>query len=253
MRGCISLFKKEMRSMLFTILVSGLLVTAWEIFLITRMNRWPLGMTFGLGFIPLGILPLIMLVQGYQSFRQEWKGNTIYLLKSLPRKGYEIVSSKLAASGIVYIILTLYTVGLHLFFHRQHFSTLMGEVPGQVAESYSPRMIVIAALIYLAIGIIPYIMSQFSYLVSCYFSKFKWLVSIVVFGLSHYLLGRISGFIARLFNWLPDIPLDIMWSGPYGQETATIYIGSAPIIAVVIVFLGFFFTGSWILEKQLDV
>lgn len=253
MRGWISLLKKEMRSLLFTLLVSALLVTAWEIFLITKMNVWPLGMTFGLGFIPLGIFPLIMLVQGYQSFRQEWKGNTIYLLKSLPRKGYEIVSSKFIASGLLYIILTLYTFGLHMFFHRQQLGYLLGEVPEPMLESYSPRMAIIGIFVYLAIGFIPYIISQFSYLVSCYFSKFRWLVSIVVFGLSHYLLVRLSGLIARLFNWLPDIPIDVMWSGPYGEEVATLYLGSGPIIAAFVVLLGFFLTGSWILENQLDV
>jgi hypothetical protein len=253
MRSWVSLFKKEIKSMLFTILVSVLLVSAWEIYLITRMDVWPLGLTFGLGFIPFAIFPLIMLVMGYQSFRQEWKNNTIYLLKSLPRKGYEIVSAKLASSSLVYIVLTLYTFGLHMFFHWDQFQMLMGQVPEQVANTFSTRMVVLSIVTYILFGIVPYILSQFSYLVSCFYSKFRWLVSIVVFGLSHYLLIRLSGFVARLFNWLPDIPIDVMWSSPYGEEMATIYLGSGPVIAGLLLLAGFFFTGSWILEKQLDV
>jgi len=253
MRSWISLFKKEMRSMLFTILVSVLLVSAWEIYLITEMDVWPLGLTFGLGFIPFAIFPLIMFIQGYQSFSQEWKNHTIYLLKSLPRSGRELVSAKLASSSAVYIILTLYTFGVHLFFHWAQVKILLGQEPELVASSYSTRMVVLGIITYLIIGIIPYIMSQFSYLVSCFFSRFRWLVSILVFGLSHYVLIRLGGFIARLFNWLPDIPLDVMWSGPYGDEITTIYLGSGPVIAALLILVGFFLMGSWILEKQLDV
>jgi len=253
MRSWVSLFKKEIRSMLFTILVSVLLVSAWEIYLITRMDVWPLGLTFGLGFIPFAIFPLIMLVQGYQSFRQEWKNNTIYLLKSLPRSGYEIVSAKLASSSLVYIVLTLYTFGLHMFFHWSQLKILMGQLPEAVNSSYSTRMLVLGIITYIVIGIVPYLLSQFSYLVSCFYGKFRWLVSIVVFALSHYILVRLGGFIARLFNWLPDIPVDVMWSSPYGEEIATIYLGSGPILAALLILIGFFMAGSWILEKQLDV
>jgi len=253
MRGWLSLFKKELRTKLFTILVSILLISGWEIFLMTKTEVWPLGLSFALGFLPLTIFPLIMLIQGYQSFRKEWNNQTIYLLKSLPRKGYEVVSSKLVSSTLIYIVLTLYTLGLHMFFHWYQVKYLLRNVPPAVANNYSHRMAVIAVLIYLAVGVVPYVLSQFSYLVSCFFSKFRWLVSIVVFILSHYLLLRLGGLVARLFNWMPDIPLDAMWTGAGGEQSVTIYLGSGPIIAALIIIIGFFFTGSWILEKQLDV
>ena len=253
MRSWLSLFKKELRTKLFTILVSILLISGWEIFLMTKTEVWPLGLSFALGFLPLTIFPLIMLIQGYQSFRKEWNNQTIYLLKSLPRKGYEVVSSKLVSSTLIYIVLTLYTLGLHMFFHWYQVKYLLRNVPPAVANNYSHRMAVIAVLIYLAVGVVPYVLSQFSYLVSCFFSKFRWLVSIVVFILSHYLLLRLGGLIARLFNWMPDIPLDAMWTGAGGEQSVTIYLGSGPIIAALIIIIGFFFTGAWILEKQLDV
>lgn len=253
MRAWFALFKKELKSMLFTILVSLLLVTAWEVYLITKMDVWPLGLSFGLGFIPFAVFPLLMLMQGYQSFRQEYKNDTIYLLRSLPRKGYEIVTSKFASSALVYIILTLYTFGIHMFFHYQQVKYVMGEVPEAVASTYSTRMAVIGIIFYLLVGFVPYIISQFSYLVSCFFSKFRWLVSIVVFVISHYLLVRVGGFLARLFNWLPDIPIDSMYSGPYGDEIMTFYLGSGPVVSGLLLLIVIIFAGSWILEKQLDV
>lgn len=253
MRSWISLFKKEIRGMLFTILVAVLLVTAWEVYLTTKINSWPLGLTFGLGFIPFVIFPLIMLVNGYQSFRQEWKNDTIYLLKSLPRSGKELVSAKLVSNILVYVILTLYTFGLHMFFHWAQVKLVLKQMPEPTSSIVSTRMIVFLVITYLVMGIIPYIISQFSYLVSCVFNRLRWLISIVVFILSHYLLIRLGGFISRLFNWMPDIPLDVTWSGPYGSEVTTMYLGSGPIIASLLILIGFFLTGSWILEKQLDV
>lgn len=253
MRSWFGLVKKEIKSMMFSILVIFLLVTAWEVYLLTKVNEWPLGLTFGLGFVPFGIFPLIMLVMGYLSFRSEWKNNTIYLLRTLPRKGYELVSAKLVSSSLIYIFITVYTFGLHMFFHWSQIKYLRGHLPEAVNQSYSNRMVVLVVIAYIVIGIIPYIISQFSYLVSCYFDKFRWLVSIVVFVLSHYILVRMGGFIARLFAWMPDIPIDAMTSTPYGERLYTIYLGSGPVIAAFVILTAFFFTGSWILKNQIDV
>jgi len=61
MKSLISLIKKEFRQLNILIIVSTLIITVWEWFLISRSENWPQGLSFGLGFIPLFFLPMIML------------------------------------------------------------------------------------------------------------------------------------------------------------------------------------------------
>lgn len=250
MKSFISLYKKEIRAMFFFVVVSILIVLAWELFLFYKSSVWPSELILGLSFLPTSFFPLIMLWQGYQSYRHEWKDDTIYMLLTLPSPGWKISLAKLAAGFSYYLTVVLFTALMIFLINDKSF---ISQLPSYISRSYvykTSSMIVIAYIIF---GMAPYILSQFSCLVSRFYSRFKGLVSIVVFILTNYLIYRIASVISPIFNWLPNIPVK-GFNVSMGEVTfQTIYINSAPIVSILLMILFIFFLGSFLLEKYLEV
>ncbi len=254
MKSWFSLYIKEFRSMFLTIMVSVILVVAWDLYLITKMNNWPMGLTFGLGFIPFLIFPLVLMLQGFQSYRKEWENDTIYLLRTLVSPGYQISLAKLSASLTYYLLVTILTGVIHFSSHWVQLRFFLSEIPEPVSSSFSANLFILGALAYLFFGIMIYIISQFSYLVSCFFSRFRWVITVMVFNISFYIVFRVGTFLSLPFKWLPDLPVQVMWSGHTGtQEYLKIYLGSGPLVATLLILIGIFITGGWLMKNQLDV
>jgi hypothetical protein len=253
MKSLISLIKKEVRQLNILIIVSTLIIAAWEWFLITRTENWPQGLSFGLGFIPLFFLPLIMLFLAYNSYRSEWGANTIYLLKILPRRGYEINFAKVFPAFAYYLILSGALILVNLYFHQGFLEQAFRQAPEMLGREVFSEFLLLAYLSYLITGIQIYLITQFSYLVATFFNRFRLLISILVFILSHYLILRIGGFLNYLFNWLPDFPLSIFTETPAGVSETTIYIGSAPFMVIAVIMIGLFFLNSRLLASDVDV
>jgi hypothetical protein len=253
MKSLISLIKKESRQLNILIIVSTLIITVWEWFLISRSENWPQGLSFGLGFIPLFFLPMIMLFLAYNSYRSEWGNNTIYLLKILPRKGYEINFAKFFPAFSYYLILSGALILVNIYFHQGFLAGVFRQIPETLGREVFKEFLVLAYITYLISGIQIYLITQFSYLVATFFNRFRLLISILVFILSHYLILRIGGFLNYLFNWLPDLPITIFTESPAGVSESTIYIGSAPFIVIVLMMVGLFFLNSRLLASDVDV
>jgi hypothetical protein len=250
MSSWFELYKKELRSISFFLLVSVLIILGWQFFLLYKIDNWPLGLSFGLSYLPFGFFPLIMLWQGYQSYRQEWKDDTIYFLLSLPRPGWVVSLAKLMA-GLTYQFVT---VALNLIMvyiiSRQTFWSLR---PSYVTEEWILSIALKLFIVYIVIGLSLYILSQFSYLISRFYDRFKGLISIVVFVLSSYVIYRGSAIIAPVFKWLPDFPVRIIQEGMKSFEPTTIYVGSGPIVASFILLILLFALGGKLLDSHLEV
>lgn len=250
MSGLLELYKKELRSIAFFLLVSVLIILGWQFFLLYKATNWPEGVAFGLSYIPFAFFPLIMIWQGYQSYRQEWKNDTIYMLLSLPRPGWVISLSKLLAALTYYLVTVVLNMVMVYFVSQQHFWSEMLPV---VTEKWVLSMAFKTVIAYIVMGISIYILSQFSCLVSRFYDRFKGLISIVVFILSSYIIYRGGAILAPLFKWLPDLPVKIMSESLATFEPATIHIGSGPIIASLILIILLFSLGGKLLEDYLEV
>src|SRR6056297_2447440 len=244
MRSLISLIKKEFRQLNILLIVSILITAVWEWFLITRTEHWPPGVSFGLGFIPLFFLPLVMIFLAYNSFRGEWGNNTIYLLKILPRRGYEINLAKFLPAVIYYLFLSAALIAVNLYFNQDLLSQIFNETPEMIGQQMFKQVFVFSYLIYLITGIQLYLITQFSYIIASFYNHFRLLISILVFILSHYLILRVGGFFNYLFNWLPDFPVTVFMENPAGVRECIIYIGSAPFIVIIMMMIGLFFLNS---------
>ena len=250
MRSWFELYKKELRSISFFMLVSILVILGWELFLMYKSQLWHFGLVFGLSFLPLSFLPIIMLWRGYQSYRQEWKDNTIYMLMSLPRSGWQIGLSKLLADLTYYLAAVLFTL---FMVYVVNDTSLLPMLPPYITPKLVFKYISLTGIAYIIFGMIPYIFTQFSCLISRFYSRFRGLISIVVFVLTNYLVYRTASLIAPIFNWVPNIPIDVFRGSMIQVNMQTIYINSAPIVSIILMTGLVFYLGSILLEKQLEV
>ncbi len=256
MKTWFALYKKELYAIAFFALVLSLIMLGWVLFLWYKAPHWPEGLAFGLSFIPFSFYPLLMLWLGYNSFRQEWKDETSYFMLSIPRPGWQLSLSKLAAGLTFYGGITLLNLLLIYFLHHLVFikpilkenPELLGEMGRRVAG-----MIGKGLLYYLLLGVIVYVVSQFSQLISQFYSRFRGLISIIVFVLSYYLIYRGGSILAPLFKWVPDLPIRIPGGefNPTGEVLLTVDL--APLIVSALIIIAIFFSGSRILERHLEV
>ncbi|TDO95280.1 ABC-2 family transporter [Halanaerobium saccharolyticum] len=253
MRSLLSLIKNEFKQLNILIIVSALIIAAWEWFLLTRTEHWPPGVSFGLGFIPLFFLPLIMIFLGYNSYRSEWGNNTIYLLKILPRKGYEINFAKFFPTFVYNLILSGALILVNLYFHQDFLAGVFRQIPEMLGREVFREFLILAYLSYLITGIQMYLITQFSYIIASFYNRFRLLISILIFILSHYFILRVGGFFNYLFNWLPDFPVTVFMENPAGVTESTIYIGSAPFVVILLLMTGLFFLNSRLIASDVDV
>ena len=218
MRAWWNLYKKELYNLAFFSVVIVLLVLAWEVFLLYKADSWMGDIAVGLSFLPFFLYPLLALLLGYNSYRQEWKEDTQYFLLFLPRRGWEIGLAKTAAAMTFYIAICLLTILLIVVFHHSYFAREFMEF--NYMGMYEPGF-------------------------------FRGVVFIV----SHYVIFRGTTLLAPLFRWVPDIPVyNYIYSLEEGvARSYDITIGSGPFVAFLLMLSGLFLLGSWILEKQLDV
>lgn len=255
MRAWWELYKKELYSIGFLITVALLLIIGWELFLFYKMDTWGQEMSFGLSFLPLSFLPLLILWLGYNAYRQEWKDDTSYFILSIPRRGWEISLAKLVSAMSFYIAATLVTYLLIYTFNKGYIYTFfIDEAPaGFAIGSFLKEIIIKSTLVYWVSALIVYIITQFSQLISLYFDRFRGLITIIVFVLSHYVIFRAATILSPLFNWLPDFPVRSYQMKMGLFHEFTFYLGSGPIIASSVLVIALFFLGSWLVEKQLEV
>ena len=253
MRSIISLIKKEVKQLNILFIVSILITAVWEWFMITRTEQWPPGLSFALGFIPLFFLPLIMIFLAYTSYKSEWGNNTIYLLKILPRRGYEINLAKFLPAFVYYLFLSAAIIAFNLYFNQGLIAQLLNEAPEIVSQQMLRQFLILSYSFYLITGVQLYLITQFSYIIASFYNHFRLLISIIVFILSHYLIIRVGGFLNYLFNWLPDFPITIFMENPTGVATSKVYLGSAPFIVILLMLLGLFFLNSRLIASDVDV
>jgi hypothetical protein len=248
-----NLYKKELRESGFAALILALLTLGFHFFLYTRITAQNYQFLIGSAVAPFFIFPVYLLVTGYRTFSQEWKSRTIYLLKSLPRKGYTIVIAKfLAALTYLLALMILATAGSWQIVTRtiSDYGTFM---PVELTGASLVNIVFLVLAGYLWLNLFIYFMSQVACLVSRVYDRFRWLVTIIVFYLSGYLSLRIAGLLAELFAWMPAISFQISGLGGSEEFQTIITIGSNSFLSLTLVILVFIAGAGLLLEKVLEV
>ena len=248
-----SLYKKELRESGFAALILTLLTLAFHFFLYTRITAHNYQFIIGSVLAPFFIFPIYFLTIGYRTFSQEWNDRTIYLLKSLPRRGYTNILSKFIAAA-TYLLLLIILAGTTTWQIVMRTLVDFGPVmPVDMTGTSIVNIVFLTLAGYLWFNLFLYFMAQIACLVSRVYNRFRWLVTIIVFYLSAYISLRIAGLLAELFNWMPALTFQISGIGGAEEFTTLITIGSNSFLSLTLVILGFIIGAGLLLEKVLEV
>ncbi len=251
------LYRKDLEMMQFSMLLLGLLIAAWEIFLLTRVTVWRPGMPLALSFLPLMFLPVWLIWDAVQSYRAEWQAGTVYFLLAAPVRGWVIAAAKLAALMTSFTALALLTGGGSLAILATgrglppSLADVWGQMPRQALVSTTFAGVVAYWLGALGTAVLFQAASAASHL------AFRWrfpaLVGSVV--VAYWLLWRLGGLGHYLLGWLPDLPVPVVQVGPEGIRYVSdaVFLDSGPVVGWLVGLVLLFWLTGWLLQHVLEV
>ncbi len=247
------LVMKEIKGSRWTMLLFLILTVFWHLFLLAKTGKWHEETYLTLGLIPYFVLPLWVLGNMLHMIHSEWNSNTIYLLLSLPIRGWAVTGSKIVASVIELVILGLLAgISFMLFFGSNFLSYIAVHNDG-VPLTWMLSPAALAAFFYILVTFICLVLAQFSYLVSRLVGRFRGLIIAATAFVLFWIFMRLGGMLSPLFEWVPDFSFKT-WTSinnviNVGSET----LNSAPIAAVVFLTVLVFIAGSIFYDKNIEV
>lgn len=245
------LVQKEIRQAAPMAAIVAGVVIAWHLFLSTRFGKWPSEGIIGLSALPLGFIPLWILWRSFATMRQEWTGNHMYLLLSLPVPGWYLASAKVI---IVVVEAAFYTVVVGSGMLILTLSS--GLLDGILAEAivrptWGPVLVMVAISVLSPLSWI--VVTQFSYVAGRLTSKLSGLVSVIVFVLSGWFIVRMGTVLTPLLGWVPDLRLsaDVLVDGVVVKNGWQLDV--TPAIGAALAIAGLFWLGGYLLERDVEL
>jgi hypothetical protein len=242
------LFNKEARSLLPIYAVFLIAVVLLHLFILYKSRTWDDDAFVVLSAVLPGLFAgAIAVGAGYYQLHSEWKTNSIYLLMSLPVRGWRVLLAKLTANMVL----------------------LMGTIAGMVASfvlillrdkwpewraadeipPVAPTLLNVAfQFIWMSALVLFFllVLVQFAYLCGQVVSKLRWIVVAAAFLGVLWLTLRMSPPIADLLQWMPDIHFG-------GEDTDVTYLHSGPFLALFLMGAGLAWLNGILYEKVVEV
>ncbi|WNR46478.1 hypothetical protein [Paenibacillus roseipurpureus] len=246
--GLWNLFKKEVKSIFPLYGVFALLVTV--VHLIILYKRAVLDMDITMVFailLPYLFIAAIAVGTGYYQLFIEWKTNSIYLLLSLPIRGWKVLTAKLAAVLSMLVLVCLWIGGsFAVILLRVKWDELVGneDWAGQFPTLFS--LLINSFWMCLLLITFLLVVLQFTFLCGQLVAKFKWLVMISAFLGISWLVLRISPLFSHLLVWTPEIVIG-------EKESDMAFLHSGPFIVLGLLIIGLVVLNGFIFEKEVEV
>ncbi|RAP75673.1 hypothetical protein [Paenibacillus montanisoli] len=242
------LFLKEWRSILPMYGVFSAAVLLLHVLVLFKSGVWgdEIVMILSL-FIPYLFAALITIGTGYYQLHSEWRTNSIYLLLSLPVRGWKVLTAKLTAALSLLILTSLWIGGsfiLVLMLADWDDWRASEELP----ELFPTLLHVTASgfLLYCFTVAFLLIVVQFAFLCGQLVAKLKWLVILGAFLGALWLLLRLSPMLSGLLLWTPDLFI-------VSDDADILYLHSGPFIGLVLLGAGLVWLNGYIFEKEVEV
>jgi len=243
---------KEIKGSRLTAVIFAVLVVLWHFFLLTRTAVW------GAEVIPLAAMPFFLpplWVFGTMLYmlHTEWNTHSIYLLLSLPVRGWYILGAKLVAALVDLLILGAVALASFWLTFGRALTVMLREFAAGIPYPWLISLALKIFLVYLLSVIVVLVVGQFSYLSSRLVSRFSGVLMGAAFFVQLWLLVRLGALLSPLFKWVPDLAFrDWTERGGVIQVNTTV-IDTAPIAAVLFLTAAIFLFGSWLLENEIEV
>ncbi|TLS48448.1 hypothetical protein FE782_30385 [Paenibacillus antri] len=197
--------------------------------------------------VPFLTVSAMAIGTGYYQLHTEWKTNSIYLLLSLPIRGWKVVTAKLAAV-LSLLLLTILCIGVS--FALILLRLKWGEI--SVSEEWPE---VVPALLNLTLNsfwmycltvTLLILIIQFAYLCGQLVGKFKWAVTLAAGFAALYLVFRVSPILSSLLSWMPEL-----FYG--GVDFDALYLHSGPFLVLMLLCGAFLWLNGYIFEQEVEV
>jgi hypothetical protein len=198
-------------------------------------------------FIPTIFVAVLAIGTGYYQLQMEWRTNSIYLLLSLPVRGWKLLMAKLVAV-ISVLVMTCIWIGVSFVLillrvkwdewrANEDLPALMPTLLNVTANSFWMYCLVVTFML---------IVIQFAFLCGQLVVKFKWLVVLSAFFAALWLVFRVSPLLSNLLLWTPEIFFG-------GKDTDVMYLHSGPFIVLLLTCVGLVWLNGFIFEKEVEV
>ncbi len=251
------LYRKDLEMMQFSVVLLGLLIVAWEIFLLTRLPVWPPGVPLALSVLPLTVLPVWLIWDAVQSYRAEWQTGTVFFLLAAPVPGWVIAAAKLVALMTGFTALALLTAGggLAILATGRGLPPAAADLWQEVPQQSLAWMASVGALIYWLSGLGTAVVFQAASAASHLAFRWRFPALVAALVVAWWLLWRLGGVGHYLLGWLPDLPVPVLQVGPDGARVITdaIFLDSGPIVGWLAGLVLLFGVTGWLLQHVLEV
>ncbi|KRE58395.1 hypothetical protein [Paenibacillus sp. Soil750] len=243
-----NLFKKEIKSIspLFGFFTVG--VVALHVIVLYKSADFQMDATMVLALIiPYLFLVALAIGTGYYQLHVEWRTNSIYLLLSLPIRGWKVLAAKLAA---VLSLLIATSIVIAASFASLLLRVMWEEV--STSEDWSelgPSLMSLVLNLYwicLFVMLFLLIVVQFTFLCGQLVAKFKWFVMVSAFFGIIWLSLLISPLLSNLLVWTPEIVIG-------HKDSDMAFLHSGPFIVLGLLCIGLIALNGFIFEKEVEV
>lgn len=198
-------------------------------------------------FLPYLFAGALAVGMGYYQLYSEWRSNSVYLLLSLPVRGWKVLAAKLAASLALLVATSVWIAGSFaatlLPSHWQEFNEY-----DQAVDAF-PALFNLAAhslWMYLFFVTLFIIVVQFAFLCGQLVTRFKWLVVFAAFFAALWLIMRINPLLSVVLQWAPELIVG-------GNELDMVYFNSGPFIGLALLGAALAWLNGYIFEKEVEV
>jgi hypothetical protein len=243
-----NLFKKETKSIfpLYGFFAVG--VVALHLIVLYKSADFQMDATMVLTLVlPYLFLVALAVGTGYYQLHVEWRTNSIYLLLSLPIRGWKVLAAKLAAAVSLLIATSIVIAAsfasllLRVVWDEVSTSEDWSEIgPSLVNIVLNFYWICLFAILFLLIVV------QFTYLCGQLVAKFKWIVMLSAFFGIIWLVLRISPLLSNLLVWTPEIVIG-------HKDSDMAFLHSGPFIVLGLLCIGLIALNGFIFEKEVEV
>ncbi|MCA0756298.1 hypothetical protein KP806_14685 [Paenibacillus sp. N4] len=246
--GFRNLFGKEIRSMLPLYGVFAVVMVALDFFILYKSKTWANDVEMVLSLmIPFIFAGVLAVGTGYYQLQSEWKTNSIYLLLSLPIRGWKVLTAKLAAVLCLFLGTLLWIAAcFSVILLRSKWGELMEAaepsqwLPGLLNTAANSLWMYVLVVLFLTA------VSQFAFLCGQLVAKLKWLVVLSAFLGAVWLVIRVTPLLSQLLEWTPDIFFG-------GLDLDAAYLHSGPFIVLLLLSIGLIWLNGYIFEKEVEV
>jgi hypothetical protein len=194
---------------------------------------------FGIPGTPLIVLTLWGIGMALYTLHHEWTNKSIYLLMSLPIKGYKVLGAKIAGVFCGVLAIIPLSVGIYLFTWHEKLAHF--KVPALTAWYFGLTLVFVLLVIIFFFAMI----GQFAYFITKLIKRFR----VIVFIVAIYSVLKFLDVLAMIGNpLLQRIPDLVIHSGAVHFEVNVCFF-----LGWFLAGIALFFINCWIYERKIEL